>query len=132
MQDARAAWASPASLPDGEAGGEQRRQAGLDHLCLRPLDRIEDAPERRGRFAQVGKEPGGTWIAVARLPDGPRIDEPATRELDAGTTVLDPARHIVAIDRQRECNMAVPDEDQRRTRQLERRAGGLLAEHVLP
>src|SRR5262245_35329111 len=63
------------SAPEGEAVGERTREPGFEDLGLRLLHPVRYAVHRDGvRVAVEGRE-GGERIAVARLADGPGVDE---------------------------------------------------------
>src|SRR5581483_5617762 len=79
------------------------------------------------------QEPGRTGIAVPRLADRARVEQPAVaaeRDLRPGRRVAAP--ELAGVDRHGERNVAVPDEDDRRRRLLECRGGRLVGEDVLP
>src|SRR5215207_2222763 len=66
----------PSLLTVGEPLRQTLRQALLAQLGLRLLDGIFDATESRKHAVEVEHEVGGARIAVARLPDRSRIDQP--------------------------------------------------------
>jgi len=88
----------------------------------------------RARRVEVEHEVRGARVAVARLADGARVEQPAAvGEVDLAAALRKPAREGVAVRQaQRDRDVAVADEDELRRRQLERLADDGLAQHVLP
>src|SRR5215213_8938693 len=72
-----------------EPGCQHRRQAALAHFGLGPFDLICDPPEGRETLLEVEQEPRGARIAIARLPDRSRIQEPAACQLDLGARLCE-------------------------------------------
>ena len=93
-------------------------QPGLADLGLRQRDRVLGAPEPAPARVEVEHEPGGARVAVARLADRARVQQPARRP--RGRPRCPPAasaageRLAVAGDRERD--VAVADQDERRGR----------------
>ena len=81
---------------------------------------------------EIEQQPGGTRVSVARLTHGAWIQEPASVQLDAEAVGRQPADDLFAVARERERDVAVSDEHEGSSSELERRAGGFLREHVLP
>ncbi len=82
---------------------------------------------------EIQEQVSGTWIAVPRLTDGTGVEErPRAVQLELrvgrGHAAVEP---ITGLN-DAQCDVAVPDEDERRVCELERRARRLVAEHVLP
>jgi hypothetical protein len=85
------------------------------------------------RGFEVELEPGGTRVAVARLPDRAWVQEPArVVERRLGPVWRGRPAQVSICERDRERDMAVADEHERRDGHLERGQGRLLADHVLP
>ena len=81
---------------------------------------------------QVEVEPCGAGVAVARLADRTRIEEPAAAELRARAVGSEPAAKRVVDQADRQRNVAVADEDDGIRRLDERRVRGFRAQHVVP
>src|SRR3954466_359044 len=64
-------------FPACQPGREILRQPLRPDLRLRSLDVVGDAPEVRVLRVEIEQEIGRARIAVARLPHGTRVDEPA-------------------------------------------------------
>src|SRR5262249_18053398 len=111
---------------------ERARQPALEHLVLGPLDRICNAVERGKPPLEIEEEPCRARIAVARLPDRAWVQEPAIGQHHFGPGRRQAAGDCCAVGRERQCDVAVSDEHDRRLRQFERRVRGIFAEHVLP
>src|SRR5262249_34699635 len=142
-----AAWSSPAWTPGlstlpqslllsdavGEPHGESLGEAALADLRLRLLDRIRGSPERCPPHLFVNQQPGGTRIAAARLADRARIEEPPpVREVDLVVLGGHAAAELVAAPGEREGDVAVADDHERRRRQAEAQERRRLAEDVVP
>ena len=82
--------------------------------------------------AEIEKQPRGPRIAVARLSYRARIEEPTSLELHFGAPRSESADDLAAVLRDRECNMAVTDEDDGCRRQFKRGACRFLGQNVLP
>src|SRR5919108_1146873 len=61
-----------------EAVRQLAGEPGLDDCAGREVDRILDTVEGSGPRVRVEHEVGGARLAVSRLADAPRIDEPLT------------------------------------------------------
>src|SRR5512132_1406441 len=115
-----------------EPSRERPGEPALAHLALRSLDRVCDAMERSKPPFEIEQEPGGAPIAVARLADRARVEEPSAGELELGSGRGDAANDRFAVECERQRHVAVADENQRCFGQLERRAGRLFGEDVFP
>src|SRR5205814_10164423 len=107
-------------------------QPALAYLALCLLDRIWDPVEDSKPPLEVEQQPCGTWVAVAGLANRARVQQPASVQLNAEPVWRDPADDLLAVEEERERDVAVSDQHERRVRELERRPRRLLREHVLP
>jgi hypothetical protein len=90
---------------------------------------------RRAQFrrVEVEQEVRGPRVPVSWLPHRSRVEEsPHPVELEVGAAFRDPARELVARLHDLECDVAVPDEHERRVGEIEGRQGALVAQDVLP
>src|SRR5439155_3020045 len=71
-------------------------------------------------------------IAVAWLADGARVQQPAAVQRHRRAARRRPARDTAVVRRDRQSDVTVSDEDERRVREFEGRPGGLLRQDVLP
>ena len=96
------------------------------------MNRIWDPTERSKHPVEIEEQPGRPWVAVTGLADGTRVEEPSPFEVhlrsSGGNATLDPT----VAQRDRECDVAVSNEDERGRGKLERGLHGLLGQHVLP
>ena len=100
--------------------------------CVRSRS-YSDAPEARPLRVEVEEEVGRAGVAVPRLPDRSGIEEGArAAQLDFRAGRGEAAFELVARLHDAQRDVAVPDEDERRVRELERRQGAFVAEDVLP
>src|SRR4029079_381634 len=108
-------------------------QPPLANLFLGAGDVVLDPAERCSAGLTVEQQPGRARVTVGRLADRAGVEQPPPgpeRRLGAGrgeTAVQD-----VVLERDRERHVAVTDEQERRSGQLERHPCGLRREHVLP
>src|SRR5439155_15414193 len=99
----------------------------------RLLDRIRGSAERCPPSLFVNQQPRRARIAAPRLADGPRVEQPApVGEIDLRSLGRDAAAEGVTLPGERQRDVAVPDEDERRLRQAKAQKGGRLAEDVVP
>src|SRR5262249_3860847 len=142
-----AAWSSPAWTPGlstlpqslllsdavGEPHGESLGKTALADLRLRLFDRIRGSPERCPPHLFVNQQPGGARIAAPRLADRAGIEEPPpVAELDLGVLGGPAAAEPAGAPGEREGDVAVADDDERRSRQAEAQERRRLAEDVVP
>src|SRR5665213_1095588 len=109
-------WLDAACEPGGEILGEARGP----HLCLRLFDRIRNSPKGCPSRVDVNQEPRGARVAVPGLAYGTWIDQPAcARRIELGAAVREAAVQPHTVPGERQCQMAVADEHDRRGRELE-------------
>ncbi len=116
-----------------ETSGQRFRQAALTNLLLGALDWIRDTVEGCPAGVEVKRQPRCARVTVSRLPDRSRVQEPApVTEVDlrAGGCVV--ALCPIAVQAERERDVAVPDQDDGRLGGLERGQRDGRGEHVLP
>jgi hypothetical protein len=104
-----------------EPSGQRLRQPALTNFLLRALDWIRDAVEDCPTGTEVKRQPGGARVPISRLADRSRVQEPAPVtqvDLRAGRRVV--ALRPIAVQAERERDVAVPDEDDGRLGGLER------------
>src|SRR5438093_638620 len=99
-------------------------------LCL--LDWIWDPAKGGKPSAEIEQQPRRPRIAVPRLSHRTRIEKPASFQFYLGPAGCESAHDLAARLRDRECDMAVADEHDRRRRELERGARRFFGENVLP
>src|SRR5215204_2922701 len=115
--------------PRGERLGQARRM----QLALRFLHGIWDAVESAKPAVEIEQQVGGTRIAVARLADRPRIEQPAgSLELVTRAVGSDAAAQRAVRERNCERDVAVADQGDVVPGIRDRRCGRLRGEHVLP
>src|ERR1700675_4104343 len=115
-----------------EPRGEYLGKTPLAHLGLRALDRIWDPAELGRPLVEIEQQPGRARIAVTGLADGAGIEQPPAVQRDLGAPGCRPAADAAVVRGDRQRDVAMPDEDERRVRELERRVRRLLCQHVLP
>ena len=95
-----------------ETSSQRLRQAALTNLFLCALDWIRDTVEGCPAGVQVKRKPGGARVAVSRLADRSRVQEPAPFgeiDLRAGRGMVALGPFTVEAERQRD--VAVTDQD---------------------
>src|SRR4051794_35463088 len=117
-----------------KAFGQRIWQPPFANLLLGSLERVGDAAKPGAAGAEVEQEPGRARVAVARLSDRARIEqEPRVRpEIDVGVSGSVPAAEPAVRVHDRERDVAVADEHERRLGQLERGLDRVGGEHVVP
>ncbi len=116
-----------------ETSRQRLRKARLADLRLRSLDRIADTAKQSPTCVEVKHKVAGARIAVARLPDGARIEEPSlVAEVHLGSGGREAARDRAAREREGEGDVAVADEDRLLAGHPERRRRDPRREDVLP
>src|SRR5262249_12221205 len=135
------AWCPPPPQPArsaaldavSKAQRQRIRQPPLADLVLGQRDLVLDTAVHGSAGVEVDQQPRGARVAVARLADRARVEQPAARaERGLGAVGREPAVQDVVRQRDRERYVAVSDEHDPRLRQLERRGGCLGRQHVLP
>lgn len=81
---------------------------------------------------EIEEQPGRPRVSVTGLADGAGIEEPPAFELHLRAPGGKAALDLTFAHPDRERDVAVSDEDERRPGQFERRPRGLLGQHVLP
>jgi STE24 endopeptidase len=101
-------------------------------LC--PFDRIRNTTEVCPAVAEVKQQIGGARVAVARLSDRARVDEPTSGrvEIELGRSGSEAAVQLCVVERKRERDVAVADEDERLVGREDRCGRNLCGHHVLP
>ena len=107
-------------------------QPPLAQLVLSLLDWVFDATKNGKPLLEIEQQPCRPRIAVPRLTDRAGIEQPSPLELHLGLGRCETACDLLAVERQRERDMAVADEHERGVGELERCAGGLFCQHVFP
>src|SRR3954454_17012757 len=115
-----------------EPSHEQARKALLAHLGLRLPNRIFNPVERRKPPFEVEHEPGSARIAVARLANRARVEDPASVQLHLRARPCGAARNALTVEFQGERHVAVAHEHQRRGGQVERGPRRFFGEDVFP
>ena len=100
----------------------------------RAVDVVVDAPPRGGPGAQVEQHPGRARIAVARLADAARVEQPRAladvERLTVATGLAGRRLALEAVERQRD--VAVPDQADPPGQAIEAQLGEQRADDVLP
>jgi len=76
-------------LVESQPGGLDRGQPGPEDLGLSGLDVVRHPPEAHRRRSQVDDRERRLWVAIARLPDAPRVDQRRRRQLDPASSLGD-------------------------------------------
>jgi hypothetical protein len=103
-------------------------------LLLRSLERIRNTTEVCPARIEIKREVRGPRVTVARLADRARVEQPSfgATEVEVGRVRSEPARERPIVDRERERNVTMADENDRLIRGEDRCSRGLRGQDVFP